>query len=153
MVRSPALLFVFLAVLGPEARAETLGELVTREEGIDFGPCALDPRPDVPGGTIRAVIPARFERPGIWVTRTLLLVGIDEGGAVRGQAELRLAASVPPREVPSVRCAGNRLTLRLSAGASGETFAYIWTGQGAEAIPGTRQAVKAAGEGVPPVRP
>ena len=129
MVRSLAFLFVFLAVLGPESCAETLGELVTREEGVDFGPCALDPRPDVPGGAIHAVIPARFERPGTWVTRTLPLVGIDEGGAVRGQAELRLAAGVPPREVLSVRCAGNRLTIRLSARAPGETFAYVWTGK------------------------
>ena len=129
MVRSPALLFVFLAVLAPEARAETLGELVTREEDVDFGPCALDPRPDVPGGAIHAVIPARFKRSGIWVTRTLLLVGIDEGGAVTGQAERKLAADAPPREVPSVRCAGNRLTIRLRAPAFGEMLAYVWTGK------------------------
>ena len=111
------------------ASAETLAELVSREEGVEFGPCALAPRPNVKGADIHAVIPARFATPGIWATRTLLLVGVDGTGTVQDQMELRLMADVPPREVLSVRCSGDRLDIRLSAHASRKVLRHRWTGQ------------------------
>ena len=59
-----------LLVITQVARAETLAEL-KREEGIDFGPCELAPRPNMRGTVVHAVIPARFEVPGIWATHSL----------------------------------------------------------------------------------
>ena len=111
------------------AYAETLADLVSREEGVEFGPCALAPRPHVKGAAVHAVIPARFANPGIWITRTLLLVGVDGTGTVQDQMELRLMADVPPREVVSVRCSGNRLDIRLSPRASGKVLRHRWTGR------------------------
>ena len=111
------------------ASAETLAALVSREQGVDFGPCVLAPPPDVKGEAVHAVIPARFEHPGIWITRTLLLVGVDGSGTVQGQMELRLAADVPPREVLRVRCSGDRLDVHLSRQASGKVLRHRWTGR------------------------
>ncbi len=105
------------------ACAETLGELVAREDGVALGRCDLDPPPGLPGDAVHAVVPARFDTPGIWSTRSLLLVGVDAGG-VRGQRELRLAKAVPPREVIGVVCRGDRVTIRTNAG----TWHYRWTG-------------------------
>jgi hypothetical protein len=106
------------------ARGETLAELVKKEEGIEFGPCALAPKPKLAGEAVHAVIPARFETPGIWVTRTLLLVGVDAQANVLGTLELKLADDVPPREVVKVTCAKDRLTIRLPR----KNLSYAWTG-------------------------
>ncbi|WP_232629935.1 hypothetical protein [Methylobacterium sp. Leaf118] len=86
--------------------------LVARVEGVSLGRCILSPAPLL-AGTVHAVIPARFEDPAIWTTRTLLLVGVDADASVRGQRALALPQPVPPREVVSLRCAGRRLDLRL----------------------------------------
>jgi hypothetical protein len=81
------------------------------------------------GTAIHAVIPARFEVPGIWSTRSFLLVGVDDDGTVQSSQELRLAEKVPPREVLGVRCSGNRLEVRLAGQASGRTLVHRWTGR------------------------
>src|ERR1044071_7198789 len=80
------------------ARAETLDEFVKREEGVAFGACALTPKPALPG-EVHVVIPARFETPGIWVTRTILLVGVDAAKSVAGTLELNVKDDIPPRQV------------------------------------------------------
>jgi hypothetical protein len=106
------------------ARAETLAELVKKEEGVDFGPCVLGPKPKLAGEAVHAVIPARFDTPGIWVTRTLLLVGVDAQKNVQGTLELKLSDDVPPRQVVSVTCAKDRLTIKLPR----KSLPYAWTG-------------------------
>jgi hypothetical protein len=121
------------------AWAETIAELVSREDGVDLGRCELTPHPHLRGAIVHAVIPARFETPGIFSTRSLLLVGIDGGGTVQQQLELRLGASVPPREVVSIKCSGSRLDVRLSPQASGRTLAHRWTGTQLTLIRSTRQ--------------
>jgi hypothetical protein len=105
------------------AHAETLAELVKKEEGVDFGPCVLSPRPKLAGDAVHAVIPARFDKPGIWVTRTLLLVGVDAQTNVQGTLELKLADDVGPREA-NVTCKNDRVTIRTF----GKSLAYRWTG-------------------------
>ena len=110
------------------AWSETIADLVSREDGVDFGRCELTPRPHLRGAVVHAVIPAWFEKPGIWSTRSLLLVGVDDSGTVQQQRKLRLGASVPPREVVSINCSGSRLDVRLSRQASGRTLAHRWTG-------------------------
>ncbi len=79
---------------------------MAREEGVAFGACALTPKPAL-AGTVHAVIPARFDKPGIWVTRTILLAGLDDAKNVQGVLELKIADDVPPREVISVICKGD----------------------------------------------
>ncbi len=106
------------------ARAESLTELVRKEEGVDFGPCVLSPKPKLGGEVVHAVIPARFDTPGIWVTRTLLLVGVDAQKNTQATLELKLADDVPPRQVVSVTCAKDRLSIKLPR----KTLAYRWTG-------------------------
>jgi hypothetical protein len=108
-----------------EARSETLTELVAREEGVAFGVCALVPRPAVTGKDVHVVVPARFAQPGVWVTRTILFVGVDDGKTVAGVVEARTLDDVPPREVISVRCNKSALTIRIT----GKTLSYIWTGK------------------------
>jgi hypothetical protein len=105
------------------AHAETLADLVKKEEGVDLGLCALTPKPKLAGGTVHAVIPARFATPGIWVTRTLLLVGVDAQKNVQGTLELTLADDVPPREA-GVTCGKDRVTIKTA----GKTLTYRWTG-------------------------
>lgn len=119
---------VLVLALGKPALAETLAQLTKREEGIDFGRCELRPRPELKGTAIHAVIPARFEVPGVWSTRSLLLVGTDDAGVVQDFRELKLASKVPPREVLRVNCSGKRLELRLSRQASGRTLVHRWNG-------------------------
>ena len=109
----------------PGARAETLTELVRKEEGVELGTCVLAPKPNIAGKNVYAVVPARFPQPGIWVTRTLLLVGVDEAKTVQGLLELALRHDVPPREVVSVSCKGAALTIRLPS----KSLAYTWTGK------------------------
>ena len=70
------------------AWSETIAELVSREDGVDFGRCELTPRPHLRGAVVHAVIPAWFEKPGIWATRSLLLVGVDDSGTVQQQRKL-----------------------------------------------------------------
>jgi hypothetical protein len=105
------------------ADSETLAELVKKEEGVDFGPCELTPKPKLAGEMVHAVIPARFDTPGIWVTRTLLLVGVDAGRNVQGMLELKLADDVSPRE-SNVICKKDRVTIRTF----GKALSYRWTG-------------------------
>ena len=53
----------FLAALwigAGSAQAETIAQLVSREKGVDFGPCVLEPPPQTKGVIVHAVIPARF---------------------------------------------------------------------------------------------
>lgn len=128
-MRAISLSCVLLLVLGEAALAETLVELTKRVEGIEFGRCELLPRPDLKGTAIYAVIPARFDVPGTWLTRSLLLVGTDHAGIVQGAQELKLASKVPLREVLKVHCSGNRLEVRLSRQASGRTLVHRWNGR------------------------
>jgi len=121
------------------AWSETIAELVSREDGVDLGRCELTPSPHLRGAVVHAVIPAWFEKPGIWSTRSLLLVGVDDSGTVQQQRKLRLGASVPPREVVSINCSGSRLDVRLSRQASGRTLAHRWTGTQLTLIRSTRQ--------------
>ena len=126
LIRPTCLLLLFLT---QATFAETFAELTKREEGIALGRCELLPRPDLKGMAIHAVIPARFEVPGIWSTRRLLLVGIDEAGTVLGSKELQLGMKVPPREVLKVHCSENRLELRMSPQASRRTLVHRWDGR------------------------
>ena len=72
-----------------DARAETLSELVKKEEGFEFGPCPITPRPNVTGKDIYVVTPARFADPAVWVARSILFVGVDEAKNVQGMLEVR----------------------------------------------------------------
>jgi hypothetical protein len=117
---------VALAAVGASlsvAHAETLADLVKTEEGVDLGVCLLTPKPKLAGEAVHAVIPARFATPGIWVTRTLLLVGVDAQKNVQGKLELKLADDVPPREA-SITCRKDRLIIRMR----GKTLTHRWTG-------------------------
>ena len=125
----PLVVLLCLAVTG--ARAETLDALVKREEGIAFGTCALTPKPALPG-EVHVVIPARFATPGVWVTRTILLVGVDSGKTVEGILDLKVADDVPPRKVISVTCKGNRLTIRHT----GKTLTYTFDGKALRKVSG-----------------
>ena len=84
-----AAVMVCAGLIVSEARSETLAELVKKEEGVELGVCNLTPRPNVAGRDVYVVVPARFANPGIWVTRTLLFVGVDEAKTVTGVAEGR----------------------------------------------------------------
>jgi hypothetical protein len=117
---------VALAAVGASlsvAHAETLADLVKKEEGVDLGICALTPKPKLAGEAVHAVIPARFATPGIWVTRTLLLVGVDAQKIVQGTLELKLTDDVPPREA-GVTCRKDRLSIKMR----GKTLTYRWNG-------------------------
>ena len=96
-----------VGLLFSDARAETLSELVKKEEGVEFGACALTPRPNVTGKDIYVVIPARFADPAVWVTRSILFVGVDEAKNVQGMLEVKTPDDVPPREVISALCEKN----------------------------------------------
>ena len=85
---------------------------------------ALTPKPKLAGETVHAVIPARFAMPGLWVTRTLLLVGVDAQKSVHGMLELTLADDVPPRRA-GITCAKDRVTIRTGAKA----LTYQWDGK------------------------
>ncbi|HEY8565654.1 MAG TPA: hypothetical protein VIL65_09155 [Beijerinckiaceae bacterium] len=125
-----AVLAAVLGLLAPiPASAETLTALVQREEGVDAGPCNLSPRPDLAGARVHAVVPARFDHPGIWSTRILLLVGVDGAGNVEAERALTLAAQVPPREIVSVTCKEGRVTIQQSGWAGGGRDVYAWTGR------------------------
>lgn len=124
MLRFASSLLILGACLSGSAHAESLDALVKREEGIAFGVCALTPKPAL-HSEVHAVIPARFDTPGIWVTRTMLLVGVDEAKTVQGTLELKLVDDVPPREVVSVVCKANRLAIRLR----GKTLSYTFDGK------------------------
>jgi hypothetical protein len=108
-----------------DARAETLSELVKKEEGVEFDGCTLTPRPNVTGKDIHVVIPARFPDPAVWATRTLLFVGVDEAKNVQGMLEVRTPDDVPPREVISVVCEKNEMTITIEF----KTLFYIWDGK------------------------
>jgi hypothetical protein len=112
------------------ARAETLDELVKREEGVAFGACALTPKPALPG-EVHVVIPARFETPGIWVTRTILLIALDDAKAIGGTLALKVADGIPPRQVISVACKGNRMTVRITD----RTLTYAFDGRALKKVP------------------
>jgi hypothetical protein len=117
---------VALAAVGASlsvAHAETLADLVKKEEGVDLGICALTPKPKLAGEAVHAVIPARFATPGIWVTRTLLLVGVDAQKIVQGTLELKLTDDVPPREA-GVTCRKDRLSIKMRR----KTLTYRWNG-------------------------
>lgn len=114
-------------------QSETLNALVAREAGVPLGRCVLSPAP-VLGGKVHAVIPARFENPAIWTTRTLLLVGVDEDTSVNGQLELALSELVPPRDVVSLRCVGRRLDLRLPH----TTLSFEWDGHALKPMTNSR---------------
>ena len=112
-----------------EARAETLAELVKKEEGVEFGVCNLTPRPNVAGKDVYVVVPARFANPGIWVTRTLLFVGVDDAKSVSGVAEATTLDDVAPREVISVVCSKSMVTVRMTDRMKPKTLAYTWDGK------------------------
>jgi hypothetical protein len=111
------------------AAAGTLEELVKEEEGIELGVCNLTPRPNVAGKEIHVVIPARFPSPGIWITRSVLFVGVDESKTVMGVAEAKALHDLSPREVISVSCNRNRITIRQSNRMAPATVSYVWTGK------------------------
>ena len=113
-----------------EARAETLAELVKKEEGVELGICNLTPRPNVAGKDVYVVVPARFANPGIWVTRTLLFVGVDEARTVTGIAEATTLHDVAPREVISVVCSKSTVTVRMTDRMKPKTLTYAWDGKG-----------------------
>ena len=107
------------------ARAETLSELVKKEEGVEFDGCDLTPRPNVAGKDIYVVIPARFADPAVWATRSILFVGVDEAKNIQGMLEVKAPDDVPPREVISVICEKNEMTITISF----KTLFYIWDGK------------------------
>ena len=111
-------------VASPVARAESFIELVAKEEGVAFGPCVLTPRPNLAGKEIHVVIPSRFAQPGVWTTRTILFVAIDEAENIQGMVEAKTLDDVPPREVVSVVCNNSVLTIRLPR----KTLSYLWDG-------------------------
>jgi hypothetical protein len=51
---------VSAGLFAPDARAETIADLVKTEEGVGFVGCNLTPRPSVAGEEIYVVVPARF---------------------------------------------------------------------------------------------
>ena len=108
-----------------DVHAKTLSELVKKEEGVEFDRCMLTPRPNVTGKDIHVVIPARFPDPAVWATRTLLFVGVDEARNVQGMLEVRTPDDVPPREVISVVCEKNEMTITIEF----KTLFYIWDGK------------------------
>jgi hypothetical protein len=112
-----------------EAGAETLSELVKKEEGVEFGVCNLTPRPKVDGKDVYVVVPARFDNPGIWVTRTLLFVGVDDAKNVAGIAEAKTLHDVAPREVISVVCNKSAVTVRMTDRMKPKTLTYAWDGK------------------------
>ena len=120
-----------------EARSETLAELVKKEEGVEFDICNLTPRPNVGGKDVYVVVPARFPNPGIWVTRTLLFVGVDDGN-VTGIAEATTLHDVAPREVISVVCSKSTVTVRMTDRMKPKTLSYAWDGKGLRK-PGSRK--------------
>jgi len=115
------------------AHATAYEELVAREEGVDFGECQLTPRPSIAGEKIMLMIPARFEDPAFWVTRSLLLVGVNADKSVQGQLELKMTKPVSPREVISVECKGSLVTISVPGKASAKVISYQWTGTQLEA--------------------
>jgi hypothetical protein len=108
-----------------DARAETLSELVKKEEGFEFGPCPITPRPNVTGKDIYVVVPARFPDPAFWATNTILFVGVNEAKNVQGMLEVKVSEDVPPREVISVICEKNEMTITISF----MTLYYTWDGK------------------------
>ena len=116
-------------LIAQAARAETLAELIKKEEGVEFGVCNLVPRPNTISKDIYLIVPARFPSPGIWVTRSILLVGVDEGRNVVAMTELKTLDDVPPREVVSVSCNKNAITIRMSNRMSPSTLSYVWNGK------------------------
>ena len=111
------------------ACAETLEQLVKKEEGVELGVCNLTPKPDLAGIETYVVIPARFANLGIWVTRSILLVGVDEGKNVAGTLELKALNDIPPREVVSVSCNKSVMTIRMSNRMKQPTLSYMWNGK------------------------
>jgi hypothetical protein len=112
-----------------EAGAETLSELVKKEEGVEFGVCSLTPRPKVDGKDVYVVVPARFDNRGGWVTRTLLFVGVDDAKNVAGIAEAKTLHDVAPREVISVTCNKSTVTVRMTDRMKPKTLTYAWDGK------------------------
>lgn len=110
--------------------AESLSDLVKKEEGIEFGVCNLTPRPNVGGKDVHVVVSARFPNPGIWITRTLLFVGVDDGKTVTGIAEATTLHDVAPREVISVTCSRSTVTVRMTDRMKPKTLTYAWDGKG-----------------------
>jgi hypothetical protein len=117
------------ALIASEARSETLAELVKKEEGVELGVCNLTPRPKVDGKDVYVVVPARFDNPGIWVTRTLLFVGVDDAKNVAGIAEAKALHDVAPREVISVVCNKSTVTVRMTDRMKPKTLTYAWDGK------------------------
>jgi hypothetical protein len=113
-----------------DARSETLAELVKKEEGVEFGVCNLTPRPNVGGKDVYVVVPARFPNPGIWVTRTLLFVGVDDAKDVTGVADAAMLHDVAPREVISVTCTKSTVTVRMTDRMKPKMLTYAWDGKG-----------------------
>lgn len=109
---------------------ESLSDLVKKEEGVEFGVCNLTPRPNVGGKDVYVVVPARFPNPGIWITRTLLFVGVDDGKSVTGVAEATTLHDVAPREVISVVCSKSTVMVRMTDGMKPKTLTYAWDGKG-----------------------
>jgi hypothetical protein len=120
---------ICVACSATTARAETLAELVKKEEGVELGVCVLTPRPNVAGKQVYVVVPARFETPGIWLTRSLLFVGVDDAGNVQGVVEAKTLHDVAPREVISVGCDKNRVTVRMTDRMKPKTLSYVWSGK------------------------
>jgi hypothetical protein len=116
-------------LIASDARSEMLAELVKKEEGVAFGACNLTPRPSVAGKDVHVVVPARFANPGIWVTRTLLFVGVDDGKNVTGVAEATTLHDMAPREVIGVNCAKSTVTVRMTDRMKPKTLTYAWDGK------------------------
>ena len=120
---------VSACLLAPNVGAETLAELVKKEEGVEFGLCNLTPPPSSAGKEIYAVIPARFANPGLWVTRSILFVAVDEANNVVAVTEAKSLHDIPPREVVSISCNRNAITIRMSKRMSPSTLSYVWNGK------------------------
>ncbi len=126
MRSTPWIVVILLAAL--PVRAETLAELVAKEEGVDFGECILTPKPEIPGEKIVAVLPARFPEPSSWQTYELLLVGVN-GEAVQKSVALKLKDGINPREA-QVLCKKDVVTLtELSRNSKPKVRRYRWDGK------------------------
>jgi hypothetical protein len=121
----PAVLSFFVCL---SIQAQTLDELVTKEEGTPFGECRLSPAPKMAGEKIVVVIPARFEDPSSWVTHSVLLVALNAENIVQGELEFKIPQGISPKEVISVECVGSEMKIKVPGPQKPRTQTYKWDG-------------------------
>lgn len=117
-------IFLMLILLG-SAQAETLTELLKKEETSIHEPCPLTKPKDASGERFEIVVPSRFPDPHHWVTKTLLLVGL-KGDQVVYVKELPVSDGIGPRAVLSIECKNNKVTIRQE---KTRTLIYKWDGK------------------------